>query len=93
MNHQTPDRVPVMCQLALGHYFLNCSYKPSDIWFDSETFARVLVELQRAYGFDGILVNLPGRPSDWTNALVLREQIGANPTSAVGSKIKFFEKF
>jgi hypothetical protein len=75
MNHQMPDRVPVMCQLALGHYFLNCSYKPSEIWFDSETFARVLVELQQAYGFDGILVNLPGRPSDWTNALASREQI------------------
>jgi hypothetical protein len=77
MNHQTPDRVPVMCQLALGHYFLNCSDKPSEIWFDSETFARVLVELQQAYRFDGILVNLPGRPSDWTNALASREQIGA----------------
>lgn len=37
MNHREPDRVPVMCQLALGHYFLNCGYRPSDIWFDSET--------------------------------------------------------
>ena len=26
MNHETPDRVPVMCQLALGHYFLNFDY-------------------------------------------------------------------
>lgn len=76
MNHQTPDRVPVMCQLALGHYFLNCSCKPSEIWFDGETFARVLVQLQQAYGFDGILVNLPGRLPDWTNTLVRREQMG-----------------
>ncbi|MBN2592510.1 MAG: hypothetical protein JXA81_03305 [Sedimentisphaerales bacterium] len=75
MNHQTPDLVPVMCQLALGHYFLNCSYKPSEIWFDGETFARVLVQLQQGYGFDGILVNLPGRPTDWTNALASREKI------------------
>jgi len=44
MNHQTPDRVPVMCQLALGHYFLNCGGKPSKIWFDSEAFAGALVE-------------------------------------------------
>jgi uroporphyrinogen-III decarboxylase len=75
MNHQTPDRVPVMCQLALGHYFLNCSDKPSEIWFDSETLAKVLVERQQMYGFDGILVNLPGRPPEWTNALAWREQI------------------
>jgi hypothetical protein len=77
MNHQMPDRVPVMCQLALGHYFLNCSYKPSEIWFNGETFARALFELQQAYGFDGILVNLPGRPPDWTNALASHEKIGA----------------
>ena len=78
MSHQKPDRVPVMCQLALGHYFLNCSDKPSDIWFDGEVFAGALVKLQQAYRFDGILVNLPGRPPDWTKALALREQIDDN---------------
>jgi uroporphyrinogen-III decarboxylase len=69
MNHEEPDRVPVMCQLALGHYFLHCESKPSDIWFDSETFARSLIQLQRRYGFDGILVNLPGRPPDWKSRI------------------------
>ncbi len=69
MNHREPDRVPVMCQLALGHYFLNCDYRPSDIWFDSETFAHALVDLQRRYEFDGILVNIPGRPPDWQSKL------------------------
>jgi hypothetical protein len=24
MSHEQPDRVPVMCQLALGHYVLHC---------------------------------------------------------------------
>jgi uroporphyrinogen-III decarboxylase len=75
MSHKMPDRVPVMCQLALGHYFLHCNYSPSQIWFDSETFAKVLIELHRKYGFDGILVNLPGRPSDWKKALKSYEQI------------------
>ena len=75
MNHLTPDRIPVMCQLALGHYFLNCGDIPSKIWFDSEAFAKVLVERQQTYGFDGILVNLPGRPLDWTNGLASRERI------------------
>ena len=75
MDHKTPDRVPVMCQLALGHYFLNCGYEPSEIWFDSGTFAKALVKLQQEYGFDGILLNLPGRPSDWKKALKSYKQI------------------
>jgi len=69
MNHGHPDRVPVMCQLALGHYFLNCDYPPSEIWFDSNTFAEALIESQARYGFDGILVNLPGRPDHWRRLL------------------------
>jgi Uroporphyrinogen decarboxylase (URO-D) len=69
MSHKTPDRVPVMCQLSLGHYFLNCKYKPSKIWFDSETFAHALVDLQKEYNFDGVLINLPGRPDDWEKHL------------------------
>jgi uroporphyrinogen-III decarboxylase len=64
MQLQQPDRVPVMCQLALGHYFLNTDYAPHEIWFDSEAFAEALVALQRRYRFDGILVNIPGRPPD-----------------------------
>ncbi len=69
MDHKKADRVPVMCQLALGHYFLNCDYSPSEIWFDTETFAKALVELQQRYEFDGILVNIPGRPPDWKSKL------------------------
>ena len=64
MRHQIPDRVPVMCQLAIGHYFLNTEIPPHEIWFTSEGFAEALVQLQRRYRFDGILVNLPGRPAD-----------------------------
>ncbi len=64
MRHQPVDRVPVMCQLALGHYFLNTPIPPHRIWFTSEGFADALVQLQRRYRFDGILINLPGRPAD-----------------------------
>jgi hypothetical protein len=78
MGHDKPDRVPVMCQLALGHYFLNCNYRPSQIWFDSEIFARALVELQQKYEFDGILVNIPGRPPDWKSNLKSYERAGNN---------------
>lgn len=65
MRHEVPDRVPVMCQLALGHYFLHSERSPEDIWFDSDVFAEILVEFQRRYRFDGVLVNLPGRPENW----------------------------
>jgi hypothetical protein len=60
-----PDRVPVMCQLALGHYFLQAGLDPVDIWHDSQVFGDALIRLQRRYGFDGVLVNLPGRNPDW----------------------------
>ena len=64
IDHKTPDRVPVMCQLALGHYFLNTDIPPHKIWFTSEGFAEALVQLQRRYRFDGIMINLPGRPEN-----------------------------
>ena len=62
MSLETPDRVPVMCQLSIGHYFLFSGIDPIDIWLTSEGFAEALVTLQKKYSFDGILVNLPGRP-------------------------------
>ena len=69
MRHATPDRVPLMCQLALGHYFLNTPLKPHAIWFTSEGFAEALVLLQRRYRFDGILINLPGRDPAWRDSV------------------------
>lgn len=64
MQHQAPDRVPVFCQLALGHYFLNAGIPAHRVWFTSEGFAEALVKLQRRYRFDGLLINLPGRSPD-----------------------------
>jgi uroporphyrinogen-III decarboxylase len=57
MRRQPVDRVPVMCQLAIGHYLLNTDVRPVELWFTSEGFARAAVELQRRYRFDGILIN------------------------------------
>jgi uroporphyrinogen-III decarboxylase len=67
MQHHEPDRVPVMCQLALGHYFLNMKdrLKPHEIWFTSEGFAEALLALRERYRFDGILINIPGRDPNW----------------------------
>ena len=74
MRHELPDRVPVMCQLALGHYFLNTEIPPYKIWFTSKGFAEALVTLQRRYRFDGILVNLPGRPEHLLDDVASIEQ-------------------
>jgi hypothetical protein len=66
-----------MCQLALGHYFLNTGLDPIEIWHDSGAFAEALIMLQRRYGFDGILINLPGRDPDWRKAIVRIETRGS----------------
>ena len=75
MQHTEPDRVPVMCQLALGHYFLNTGIAPHEIWFTSEGFAEALVMMQKRYQFDGILINLPGRPRNVLSEIKKVERI------------------
>jgi hypothetical protein len=75
MQHQEPDRVPVMCQLSVGHYNLNAGYKPHEIWYETEAFADACVKLARRYAFDGILVVLPGRPPNYLdNVISLKEE-------------------
>ena len=65
MRLQKPDCVPVMCQLSLGHYFLNVPLPREEIWFGAEGFSEALVTLARRYRFDGVLVNLLPAPPDW----------------------------
>ncbi len=74
------DRVPLMCQLALGHYFLNAGIPAVDIWHDSAALADALVTLQRRYEFDGILVNLPGRDPRWRDTVASVEERNGRTT-------------
>ncbi|HPA44996.1 MAG TPA: uroporphyrinogen decarboxylase family protein [bacterium] len=74
MERRKPDRVPLMCQLAVGHYFLHTDHDPVEIWHDGDIFVKALVELADRYHFDGILVNLPGRPLDWRDWIDRREE-------------------
>ncbi len=73
---QLPDRVPVMCQLSLGHYFLHAGGGAVEIWHDTAAFGEALLAMQRRYRFDGILVNLPGRDPRWRDQIVAVEQSG-----------------
>jgi uroporphyrinogen-III decarboxylase len=84
MRHEPVDRVPVMCQLAIGHYLLNTGVPPAELWFTSEGFARALIALQGRYRFDGILINLPGRDPDW------RRWVDRIDTAADGSQTVIF---
>jgi len=70
MLREKPDRVPVFCQLAIGHYMVHTDFEPYKIWFSSETFADALLTLAERYLFDGILVNLPGRCRDWEDHIM-----------------------
>jgi len=74
MRNEAPDRVPVMCQLAIGHYLLNSDLPPHKVWFSSDEFAKALVDRQRQYGFDGILINITGRPADLLDHVTEIEQ-------------------
>lgn len=76
MRLGVPDRVPVFCQLSLGHYFLNAGLEPDRVWFSSDGFAEALVRLQRRYRFDGLLINLPGRPPDLLDWVRSRQVAG-----------------
>ncbi|MEN6643967.1 MAG: uroporphyrinogen decarboxylase family protein [Armatimonadia bacterium] len=61
MNLQQPDRVPVMCQLSIGHYLVNCGVSAADYWLHNDVIVDCFVKLAERYRFDGILINLPGR--------------------------------
>jgi hypothetical protein len=74
MQHQEPDRVPVMCQLSFGHYLLNAGFPPHELWYTSQALAEAMVLLQRRYRFDGILVNSPGRPENYLEDVAKIEQ-------------------
>ncbi len=73
MEHGQADRVPVFCQLSLGHYMLHTPFEPYRIWYSPQVFAEALLQLAEKYRFDGILVNLPGRPRDWEQHIISKE--------------------
>jgi hypothetical protein len=65
MNLEMPDRVPVMCQMSIGHMLLQTGLSPSEFWFSSGVFTEGLLRLREIYNFDGILISLHGHSLDW----------------------------
>lgn len=65
MSGEIPDRVPLMCQMSIGHMLLQTGLSPLEFWYSMEIFAKGLLDLRQIYGFDGILVSLHGHSDDW----------------------------
>ena len=75
MALQTPDRVPVMCQMSIGHMLQQLDVSGAEFWFNAGTFAQGLLELRDIYDFDGILVSLHGHIRDWREKAVKFETV------------------
>ncbi|MBP1770035.1 MAG: hypothetical protein H6P96_653, partial [Candidatus Aminicenantes bacterium] len=65
MSGVLPDRVPVMCQMSVGHMLLRTGIPPSRFWHSAADFVDGLLALRALYEFDGILVSLHGHAPDW----------------------------
>jgi uroporphyrinogen-III decarboxylase len=65
MDLEEPDRVPVMCQMSIGHMLLQTGISPSEFWFSGDVFTEGLLKLRETYDFDGILISLHGHSPRW----------------------------
>lgn len=65
MSGGRPDRVPVMCQMSIGHMLRETGFRPSAFWHDPGLYVEGLLALRSLYRFDGILVSLHGHSPDW----------------------------
>ena len=74
MGSGVPDRVPVMCQLSIGHLLLQTGHSAAAFWSSAEVFAEGLLALRKSYHFDGILVSLHGHFPDWEKRIVRVEK-------------------
>jgi hypothetical protein len=69
-----PDRVPVMCQLSIGHMLLQTGFSPAEFWNSADVFAEALISLADLYGFDGILISLHGHSPRWREKIIRLER-------------------
>ena len=81
MGLGTADRVPVMCQLSIGHMLAQLGVSPVDFWNDPDVYVDGLFTLREMYDFDGILVSLHGHDPSW------RSEVASRATTAVGEVI------
>lgn len=69
-----PPRIPLMCQLSIGHMLLQLDVSPLEFWHDPDVFSEGLCRLREIYAFDGVLVSLHGHDPEWRTAIRSRRQ-------------------
>ncbi|MDQ7817368.1 MAG: uroporphyrinogen decarboxylase family protein [Melioribacteraceae bacterium] len=69
MNLMPVDKIPLMCQLSIGHMLMQLKISPVEFWFDPFTFANGLIKLREMYDFDGILISLHGHDPNWRDVI------------------------
>lgn len=74
MNMEEPDRVPVMCQMSIGHMLLQTGFRPLELWFSKDVFVDAILKLREIYQFDGILISLHGHSSQWMQRILKIEK-------------------
>ena len=77
MDRSHPSRIPLMCQLSIGHMLLQLDVSPLEFWHDPDVFAEGLCRLREIYTFDGVLVSLHGHDPEWRNAIRSKKQTPA----------------
>jgi len=82
---QQPDRVPVMCQMAMGHICLKTGLSPLEVWHDPQAYVQALAIMRERYSFDGILVSVPGGDPDW------RAKIAEQTPTPAGTRVRWHD--
>jgi len=81
MSLGKPERVPVMCQLSIGHVLLkNPQLHPVDYFLSSDTYADGLLKIRELYDFDGVLMHKPGREPGIMEIVDSTDRDGILPT-------------
>jgi hypothetical protein len=74
-----PERVPAMCQLAIGHTLLQSGAHPVDFFLSNDAYADALLRVREMYGFDGILLHKPGRDPHFGGLIAGIDRDAATP--------------
>jgi hypothetical protein len=74
MDLGQPSRIPLMCQLSIGHMLQQLDVSPLEFWHDPVVFAQGICRLREIYHFDGVLVSLHGHDPDWRAGIRSRRQ-------------------
>ena len=80
MAQKSPERVPVMCQMANGHTVINTGVDPIDYFLDGALWADCLIRMRTLYDFDGILCHKPGRVHGLKDQVERMDRDAESPT-------------